>query len=88
MDIDFAKAKSEGGSILENNKDWFETTCPKTGKKAKRITDTMDTFICSSWYFLRYCDAFNLEKPFDKENVFAVDQYVGGIEHWREEVIP
>lgn len=80
LDIDFAKAKSEGGSVLENNPDWFNITLPD-GRKAKRITDTMDTFICSSWYFLRYPDAFNQEKPFAKDKVFPVDQYVGGVEH-------
>jgi leucyl-tRNA synthetase len=80
LDIDFAKAKKAGGSVLENNPDWFNVTL-KDGRTAKRITDTMDTFICSSWYFLRYPDAFNLDKPFAKEDVFAVDQYVGGVEH-------
>lgn len=80
IDIDFAKAKQAGGSVLENSPEWFNVTL-KDGRKARRITDTMDTFICSSWYFLRYPDAFNLEKPFSKENVFAVDQYVGGVEH-------
>ena len=81
LDIDFAKAKSDGGSILANSPEWYETTDPKTGKKATRITDTMDTFMCSSWYFLRYPDAHNLELPFAKDKVFPVDQYVGGIEH-------
>ncbi|MCR5391910.1 MAG: class I tRNA ligase family protein, partial [Olsenella sp.] len=63
---------------------FFETTCPKCGKPAKRITDTMDTFTCSSWYFLRYCDPHNDEQPFSKESVdhwMAVDNYIGGIEH-------
>jgi leucyl-tRNA synthetase len=81
LDIDFAKAKSEGGSVLANNPDWYEVTCPKTGKPARRITDTMDTFICSSWYFLRYCDSSNQNLPFAPDKVFPVDQYVGGIEH-------
>ena len=80
LDIDFSLAKSEGGSILANKADWYTVTLPN-GRKAKRITDTMDTFMCSSWYFLRYPDAHNLEKPFAKEKVFPVDQYVGGIEH-------
>lgn len=80
LDIDFAKAKSAGGSVLENNPDWFNVTLPD-GRKAKRITDTMDTFICSSWYFLRFTDALNTQEPFAKDKVFAVDQYVGGVEH-------
>ena len=80
LDIDFSLAKSEGGSILANKPDWYNLTL-KDGRKAKRITDTMDTFMCSSWYFLRYPDAHNLDKPFAKEKVFPVDQYVGGIEH-------
>lgn len=80
LDIDFAEAKQAGGSVLENNPDWYEITL-EDGRKAKRITDTMDTFICSSWYFLRYPDANNLETPFAKDKVFAVDQYVGGVEH-------
>ena len=81
LDIDFSKAKEEGGSILANNSDWYNTVCPETGKPAKRITDTMDTFMCSSWYFLRYCDPHNLELPFAKDKTFPVDEYVGGIEH-------
>jgi leucyl-tRNA synthetase len=80
LDIDFAKAKSEGGSVLANNPDWYDLVLPD-GRKAKRITDTMDTFICSSWYFLRYPDALNDELPFAKGKVFPVDQYVGGVEH-------
>lgn len=80
LDIDFAQAKKAGGAVLENCPDWFNVTL-KDGRKARRITDTMDTFICSSWYFLRYPDAFNMEKPFAKEKVFPVDQYVGGVEH-------
>lgn len=67
--------------MLANNPDWYQVTCPKTGKPARRITDTMDTFICSSWYFLRYCDSSNQELPFAPDKVFPVDQYVGGIEH-------
>lgn len=69
---------------LENNKDWLYFTDPKTGEKLRRETDTMDTFICSSWYFLRYADPLNTELPFAKDKVekfLPVDQYVGGIEH-------
>lgn len=80
LDIDFAKSKAKGGSVLENSPNWYKITLPD-GRKAKRITDTLDTFICSSWYFMRYPDAFNTEKPFDKLKVFPVDQYVGGVEH-------
>jgi leucyl-tRNA synthetase len=79
-EIDFSAAKAMGGSVLENSPDWFNITLAN-GRKAKRITDTLDTFICSSWYFMRYPDALNTDKPFDKSKVFPVDQYVGGVEH-------
>ena len=74
----------KGKSPLENNEQWLNTKCPKCGNKAKRETDTMDTFICSSWYYLRYTDPKNNKLPFDKESSkkwLPVDQYVGGVEH-------
>ena len=80
------KFKPTGESPLTYVKDFVETTCPICGKPARRETDTMDTFVCSSWYFLRYCDAHNTELPFAKDKVDfwmenGVDQYIGGVEH-------
>lgn len=72
------------GDTLAECKEFVETACPQCGKPAKRITDTMDTFTCSSWYYLRYCDPHNTELPFSKESVdrwMPVDNYIGGIEH-------
>ncbi|MBR3316087.1 MAG: leucine--tRNA ligase [Atopobiaceae bacterium] len=72
------------GETLAEYAPFYETTCPKCGKPAKRITDTMDTFTCSSWYYLRYCDPHNDEAPFSRESVdhwMPVDNYIGGIEH-------
>ena len=77
------KKFSGSGGILENNESWKNTTCPITGMKAVRETDTFDTFFESSWYFLRYCNPRS-EKPFIKEDInywLPVDQYIGGIEH-------
>ena len=80
-DVEFS---ARGGSPLAKMADWVNCKCPSCGTDAKRETDTMDTFIDSSWYFLRYADAKNTELPFAKDkadNWLAVDQYVGGIEH-------
>ncbi|CCI21883.1 leucine--tRNA ligase [Microcystis aeruginosa] len=73
-----------GASPLAKLEDWVNVDCPRCGTPAKRETDTMDTFIDSSWYFLRYTDAKNVNIPFQFEKVndwMPVDQYVGGIEH-------
>ncbi len=74
----------KGASPLAQLKDWAEVPCPSCGAPARRESDTMDTFICSSWYYLRYCDPHNTALPFAKEAAdrwLPVDQYVGGIEH-------
>lgn len=80
-DVDFTV---QGKSPILTSSTFLETKCPKCGGIAHRETDTMDTFICSSWYYLRYSDPHNESMPFDKEKVnywLPVDQYVGGIEH-------
>lgn len=74
----------QGKSPIVTSPTFMKTTCPKCGGPATRETDTMDTFICSSWYYLRYVDPHNTEMPFSKDKVnywLPVNQYVGGIEH-------
>ena len=78
------KLTGEGQSPLALSPEFVNTTCPKCGGPARRETDTMDTFMDSSWYFYRYTDPHNDRAPFEKEKVrywFQIDQYVGGITH-------
>ncbi len=72
------------GETLAECRDFYECTCPVCGAPARRETDTMDTFTCSSWYYLRYTDPHNTELPFSREaanRFMPVDNYIGGIEH-------
>ncbi len=72
------------GNPLLTKEDWLNIDCPKCGGRAKRISDTMDTFVNSSWYFLRFCDSTNNEEIFSKDKVaywMPVDLYIGGAEH-------
>ncbi len=78
------KMDSNKINLLNQSKDWHNAQCPRCGSKSKRESDTMDTFMCSSWYFLRYPCAELNDKPFTKEKInkwLPVDQYVGGVEH-------
>lgn len=80
-DVEFAP---DGKSPLAKSEAFVNTTCPHCGKPAKRETDTLDTFVCSSWYYLRYPDNKNTEAPFNPElinKILPVDKYVGGPEH-------
>ncbi len=81
---DHVEFRSDGQNPLAHTPEFVDTTCPRCGKPARRDTDTMDTFVDSSWYFLRYADPHNQTLPFDKAKVdywMPVDQYIGGIEH-------
>lgn len=80
-DVEFT---GKGESPLASSKTFTQCTCPKCGKSARREVDTMDTFVDSSWYYMRYADNKNEEAPFDADvvnNWLPVDQYIGGVEH-------
>ena len=80
-DVEFT---GKGESPITTSKSFIDTVCPCCGRPAKREVDTMDTFVDSSWYFLRYCDPHNDKAPFDRDKAdywMDVDQYIGGVEH-------
>ncbi|KAA8636402.1 hypothetical protein SMACR_02658 [Sordaria macrospora] len=83
-EVDEHWAGKKTGNPLESQTEWINTSCPKCGGEAKRDTDTMDTFVDSSWYYMRFIDAHNKEAPFSPEKAKAltpVDLYIGGVEH-------
>ncbi len=81
LDVDF---KPTGQSALVDMDEFVSTQCPTCGGRARRETDTMDTFVCSSWYFLKFASPWEDGEPFNREDVdywMPVDQYIGGVEH-------
>lgn len=83
-EVESYQPTGEGTSVLASVPDWVNTTCPKCGGPAKRETDTMDGFACSSWYFLRFADPHNSKEPFARKKAdfwLPVDDYIGGAEH-------
>jgi leucyl-tRNA synthetase len=81
---DLEDYRPRGIAPLASAEDWVRTRCPRCGGEGRREVETMDTFVDSSWYFLRYCDAHNDRAPFDREIVdwwCPVDQYIGGVDH-------